>query len=101
MIEVLEERRILAIMFRWNSFIAIVGATAGMLVGGLLAALPANADPYHHPGPPPSVVHREIAERRIALEREREHRLARHRVWVSAHWEYRDGHRYWVNGFWR
>lgn len=86
-------------MKRWHSFLTIAGASAGILAGSIIAAAPADAQPYpyyRHDAPPPAVRHR-IEEHRI----ERQRAIA-HREWVAAHWENdRYGHRVWRPGYWR
>ncbi len=91
-------------MKTWRTLLAMAGLTGGMLAGGLFAAIPADAQPYYQGVPPPAADHRRFEDHRIAEERrirERERLAAEHRQWVVAHWEYRDGHRYWHEGYWR
>jgi hypothetical protein len=80
--------------------------TGGMLAGGLLAALPADAQTYDHHYTPRADQrydnHRRAEERRIAEERRAHERYVEHREWVAAHWEHdRFGHRVWREGYWR
>ena len=83
-------------MKRWQSILAIGGASAGMLIGGLVAGTPADAAPYpnyHHDGARPAV--------RQRMDDNRDRQVA-HRQWVAAHWDHDNfGHRVWRQGYWR
>ena len=88
-----------------RTILAMAGMTGGMLAGSLLLATPADAQPYYRDDPPRAIDHqrfddRRAEERRIEERRARE-RYIEHREFVQAHWEYRDGHRFWRDGYYR
>jgi hypothetical protein len=101
--EMLDERST-ALMHNWRTLLATAGLTGGMLAGGLLAAVPADAQPYpYYRHDPRAIEHRRVEEHRIAERRrfrERE-RFAEDRQFVQPHWEYRNGRRFWREGYWR
>jgi len=91
-------------MKTWRTLLALASVTGGMLAGGLLAATPADAQTYYRHDPPPIAQRRAddrrfAGDRRFAEEHRARERYIEHRQWVAAHWEYRDGHRFWHDGY--